>query len=118
MLRERVELLTTAQVARRLSQSEESIRRKARDGTLPVIRLGDGPRAQLRFDLHELENWLARDSVHEGGMVNALPGPIRIPANELARVLGSSPAPGNDSAERRAPDSRQVEAQAHSGEAA
>jgi hypothetical protein len=66
MLRERVELLTTAQVARHLSQSEESIRRKARDGTLPVIRLGDGPKAPLRFDPLELENWLARDSEHGG----------------------------------------------------
>jgi excisionase family DNA binding protein len=58
MLRERVELLTTAQVARRLKQSEEVVRRKARDGTLPALRLGGGPRAPLRFDSGELELWL------------------------------------------------------------
>jgi excisionase family DNA binding protein len=45
-------------------------------------------------------------------------GPIRISVSELARVLGSSPIPGNDSAERHAPDFSAVEAQAPSGEAA
>jgi excisionase family DNA binding protein len=58
MLRDKVELLTTAQVARRLKQSEEVIRRKARDGTLPALRLGYGPRAPLRFDEREFEAWL------------------------------------------------------------
>jgi excisionase family DNA binding protein len=58
MLRDKVELLTTAQVARRLKQSEEVVRRKARDGTLPALRLGPGPRAPLRFDERALEAWL------------------------------------------------------------
>jgi hypothetical protein len=56
--------------------SEESIRRKARDGTLPAIRLGYGPRAPLRFDEHELANWLARGSVHGGDAARA---PSRLP---------------------------------------
>jgi excisionase family DNA binding protein len=45
-------------------------------------------------------------------------GPIRISVSELTRVLGSSPAPGNDLAERPAPDSRHVEPPTHGGEAA
>jgi excisionase family DNA binding protein len=90
MLRKKVELLTTAQVARRLKQSEEVVRRKARDGTLPALRLGPGPRAPLRFDERALEAWLNR-----------------IPAATL-----------EGPAERRAPGYRQVEAQAPGGEAA
>jgi excisionase family DNA binding protein len=58
MLRQEVELLTTAQVARRLKQSEEVVRRKAREGDLPALRLGAGPRAPLRFDARELERWI------------------------------------------------------------
>jgi excisionase family DNA binding protein len=85
-----VELLTTAQVARRLHQSEEVLRRKAREGILPAVRLGHGPRAPLRFPADELERWLYR----------------------------SSPAPGNDLAEGSAPDSRHVEPPTHGGEAA
>jgi hypothetical protein len=34
------------------------VRRKARNGTLPALRLGGGPRAPLRFDSGELELWL------------------------------------------------------------
>jgi hypothetical protein len=60
-LRERAELLTTAQVARRLKQSEEVVRRKARGGVLPVLRLGEGPKAPLRFDAGEIEAWLYGD---------------------------------------------------------
>jgi excisionase family DNA binding protein len=61
MLHNNVELLTTAQVARRLRQSEEVVRRKARDGTLPAVRLGYGPRAPLRFDARELEAFIFGD---------------------------------------------------------
>jgi len=44
------------------------------------------------------------------------PGPIRISVSELARVLGSSPTPGNGPGERGDP-SGLVDSPAHGGEA-
>lgn len=43
-------LLDTAGAARFLAVDEASIRRWAREGRIPTIRLGDGPKARLRFD--------------------------------------------------------------------
>jgi excisionase family DNA binding protein len=94
MLRENVELLTTAQVARRLKQSEEVVRRKARESVLPTVRLGPGPRAALRFPADALEAWLCENSA------------------SLAPTNAETPL------KRRAPDqSRPVEARAHGGDA-
>jgi excisionase family DNA binding protein len=81
MLRERVELLTTAQVARPLKQSEEVVRRKARNGTLPALRLGSGPRSPLRFDAREIEAWLSEEPARE----SAIPSRARaVPAERRA----------------------------------
>ncbi len=54
MLREPDHLLTVAETAERLRQSQETVRRKIREGVIPAIRLGAGPRAPLRVDDQEL----------------------------------------------------------------
>ena len=87
MLRQSVELLTTAQVARRLKQSEEVVRRKARSGELPAFRLGSGPRAPLRFDAAELTEWLYREPARG----SAIPSRARaVPAERRAPTTGQS----------------------------
>ena len=58
MLREPDHLLTVAETAERLRQSQETVRRKIREGVIPAIRLGAGPRAPLRVDDQELRAWL------------------------------------------------------------
>ena len=60
MLREADTLLTVAETALRLRQSEEVVRRKIRQGTIPALRLGDGPRAPVRVSSRDLEEWLTR----------------------------------------------------------
>ncbi len=55
MLREHESLLTVADVAERFGQHPETIRRKARDGEIPALKLGTGPRARFAFDRTELE---------------------------------------------------------------
>jgi hypothetical protein len=87
MLRQSVELLTTAQVARRPKQSEEVVRRKACSGELPAFRLGSGPRAPLRFDAAELAEWLYREPARE----TAIPSRARaVPAERRAPTTGQS----------------------------
>jgi excisionase family DNA binding protein len=54
-------LLTTHQVARRLNVSEETVRRRLRQGEIPGLRLGSGPRAPFRVVEAELEQWLYGD---------------------------------------------------------
>jgi excisionase family DNA binding protein len=58
MLREHETLLTVADVAERFGQHPDTIRRKARDGEIPALKLGTGPRARFAFDRHELEAWV------------------------------------------------------------
>jgi len=58
MLREPDHLLTVAETAERLRQSQETVRRKIREGVIPAIRRGAGPRAPLRVDDQELRAWL------------------------------------------------------------
>jgi len=58
MLRDRESLLTVADVAERFGQHPETIRRKARDGEIPALKLGTSPRAPFRFDRDELEAWV------------------------------------------------------------
>ena len=57
-LLEKTQLLTVAEVARRLQQSERTVRDKIASGQLPAVKIGTGPRAPLRFDRAELDRWL------------------------------------------------------------
>ena len=59
MLREDTNLLTVAETARRLRQSEVTVRRKIADGSLPALKIGTGPRAPIRVDAAELEAWIS-----------------------------------------------------------
>lgn len=52
------DLLRVSEVAERLGQRQETIRRKCGAGEIPCIRLGAGPRAPIRVRLDELEQWL------------------------------------------------------------
>jgi excisionase family DNA binding protein len=61
MLREKESLLTVGEVAQRLGQHPETIRRKAREGEIPALKLGTGPRARFAFDRDELEAWVYAD---------------------------------------------------------
>jgi excisionase family DNA binding protein len=60
MLRQDAPLLTVAEVAERLRQSPSTIRRKARNGELPSLKLGLGERAPIRFDSRELADFIER----------------------------------------------------------
>src|SRR5215208_2031300 len=51
-------LLTTAQVAARLGQTEESVRGRLRSGELPGLKLGAGRRAHYRIIESEFKDWL------------------------------------------------------------
>ena len=55
---EETQLLTVAEVARRLQQSERTVRDKIASGQLPAVKIGTGPRAPLRVDRRELDAWL------------------------------------------------------------
>jgi excisionase family DNA binding protein len=46
------------EVARELGQHPATTYRKVNTGSLPVVRLGDGPRAPIRIDSGELAAWL------------------------------------------------------------
>jgi excisionase family DNA binding protein len=61
-MRQQVPLLSVGEVALRFNQSEFTIRAKVRDGTLPAVRIGNGPKAPIRFDSRELDAWLYRAS--------------------------------------------------------
>ena len=52
------QLLTVSEVASRLRQSERTVRDKIASGSLPAIRIGDGPRAPIRVESDELDAWL------------------------------------------------------------
>ena len=58
MLRDEPKLLTTLQVARRLGQTEETVRRKIRSGDLPALRLGSSDRSPFRVPETEFRTWL------------------------------------------------------------
>jgi excisionase family DNA binding protein len=60
---EETQLLTVAEVARLLQQSERTVRDKIASGQLPAVKIGTGPRAPLRVDRAELEEWLALSHV-------------------------------------------------------
>jgi len=52
------ELLTVEQVARRLSVSADTVRRRIRSGEIPAVRLGSSERHPLRVSSIALEQWL------------------------------------------------------------
>jgi excisionase family DNA binding protein len=52
------QLLTVAEVADCLRQSERTVRDKIAAGLIPSVRIGDGPRAPIRVDLAALEDFL------------------------------------------------------------
>jgi excisionase family DNA binding protein len=79
-------LLTVPELAAALRVHPASIYRRIQSGEIQARRIGAAPGGRLR-----------------------------VPSSEIERLLepvDSSPTPGNDSAERHAPDYRQVEAQA------
>jgi excisionase family DNA binding protein len=51
-------LLSVKETASRLGVSQESVRRRIRDGSIPAVKLGSGPKAPFRIDEAELEAWL------------------------------------------------------------
>ena len=51
-------LWTSAQVASYLQLREESIRRLARQGKITGFKIGDGPKADWRFDPTSVRNFL------------------------------------------------------------
>jgi excisionase family DNA binding protein len=55
-------LLTTREAAEVLNVSPLTIRRMVARGDLPALRIGFGPKAQLRIDADELGRTLARAS--------------------------------------------------------
>jgi len=58
-------LWTCAQVANYLQLREESIRRLARQGKIIGYKIGDGPRADWRFDPTSVRNFLQLRSVSQ-----------------------------------------------------
>ena len=57
-------LWTSAQVASYLQLREESIRRLARQGKITGFKIGDGPKADWRFDPTSVRNFLQLRSVY------------------------------------------------------
>jgi excisionase family DNA binding protein len=86
--------LTVKETARRLGLHEITVRRKVAAGVIPALQLG-GRGCAVRVMEDDHSSWL-----------------------EPHRTSDSSPAPGNDPAERHAPGFSAVEAQAPGGEAA
>ena len=60
-------LVTVHEVAARLGQTEQTIRRKVRAGELPGVRIGQGPRAPLRVPSGFLDAWLYAAPSEERG---------------------------------------------------
>lgn len=52
------ELLTVAEAAQLLRQSEKSVRRKIHAGQIQAVRLGDESSSPLRIPADELRSWL------------------------------------------------------------
>jgi excisionase family DNA binding protein len=70
-------LLTTEEAADRLGRSERWVRARVKDGTLPWIRLDEGP---LRFRLEDLRAFAAERRVPAEAISTRLP-PYRNPSN-------------------------------------
>jgi excisionase family DNA binding protein len=96
VLRDEPKLLTTLQVARRLGQTEETVRRKIRSGELPALRLGSSDRSPFRIPETEFRTWLYGpqriDDV--GGARSSYPHPARAPLASSAEVVDLRPPGG------------------------
>lgn len=58
---ERGELVDAATIARRFGLNRSTVYRLARQGTLPGLKLGDGPRPRWRFDVAKVAEAIAAD---------------------------------------------------------
>ena len=70
---EEPQLLTVGEVALRLRQSERTVRDKIAAGSLPALKIGDGPRAPIRVDKGEFERWLYSSSASPATGETVLP---------------------------------------------
>ena len=52
-------ILTVRQVAELLQLSTEHVRRLARTGDMPAMKIGDGPKAHWRFFKSQIIEWIA-----------------------------------------------------------
>jgi excisionase family DNA binding protein len=74
------ELLNVKQAAHFLGLSVPTLYRKVAAGEVPALKLGSGPRAVIRIDARELEQWLYEAR--------------RAPAGEVASGAAGSPRSG------------------------
>jgi excisionase family DNA binding protein len=51
-------LLKASEAAELVGCHVETIHRRIREGSLPAVRIGDGPKAQVRIDSADLAEWL------------------------------------------------------------
>jgi hypothetical protein len=91
------DLLTVAEVAERLKMSPKWV--YAHQRRLGVIKLGDGPKARLRFDPRAVEELRQPDA---GPDLTAAPAEHPPKAKRSRRRLVSRPLPAVDPAARRA----------------
>jgi hypothetical protein len=61
-------LWTSTQVAKYLQITEESVRRLARQGKIIGFKIGDGPKADWRFDPVSVRNFLQLRSVSQSAI--------------------------------------------------
>jgi excisionase family DNA binding protein len=96
MLRDEPKLLTTLQVARRLGQTEETVRRKIRSGDLPALRLGSSDRSPFRVPETEFRTWLygPQEIDDVGEAPSSHPHPARAPLASSAEVVDLRPPAG------------------------
>ena len=57
------EFSTIPEVARRLALSEQTVRRLIREGELPAIRIGDGPRGRIRVRSQSVDRFVEQRSI-------------------------------------------------------
>jgi excisionase family DNA binding protein len=57
-----VRLLTLRQLAAYLGQAPDTVRKRAKRGEIPALKVGFGPRSPYRFDPQEIDRWMYGDS--------------------------------------------------------
>lgn len=89
-------LLTTAEVAQLLRITAGHVRRMVEKGQLEEVRIGDGPRAVMRFRRSSLTRWLGPHGVYTDALGRTPPAP-RGTYRSTPRQAGSSrPALGDE----------------------